>query len=837
MPFHPWLTILVCLVFAVSGCVKAVEKGVVTPTPVPRAGLVGPYDGDIPKPYRERLLSAETDDGTIPWIFLAVAGHFEAGGDEERAFHFLDRAAEAFAGRREPAGEGDSLCRKVLLLLDMDRQIEALDLMRQASERWSSTPLRAFPEYLEGRLALRRGDPTRARELLRRSLGDNENFRTHPSLLRLRRDAQLAAGMAAVLSAHLPSLLAAYRVQETFVSGGGMDGESEAHLREALALNRELRQSRTGGFIPSAELQRVEAGAYAFMGLDRGMRGDAAESLRRLIQAAELSRVAGDREGEILSLLFLGEVGLRGGNADQGRQAAAVLGQRADRLRVSFYRIWARLLLARYAQQQGQAGEAIALLKEADGLLRSRPLGPQMGMLARFERPQRRALYQFLVELTAAEGRTEEALDASEKAKSLRVAEILAGQDLGASPAERELLRQEVRLGETIRHLETRLLHLADEARSRELLGRLEGAEESYRDLIARFQGEAERLLALIRVRGVALPALQGLLDENTTLFDYFSTERGLYVWAIHHQGVHLERIELSREKLRALVFAFLDAVEKRGKRRTEGIYRRAYDLLLKPVIPFVSGERIGFIPDDCLVYFPFAAMNYRGRFLAEGFTLFQLPAAGLLGPLMAGKVTQGMKILAFGDPILENEELDLHHARQELEQIRKRGTRTTVLLQSEASEAKAAQMMAGYDVLHFAVRAQFHSDSPLNSGLLLTPGAGQDGTLTTLEIFRLRYPGQTIVLSGCDTRPREDPEGSGLPLLQRAFLHAGSPSVISTLWLVDDRAAAHLLDLFYRQLGRKESPADALRAAQLHLSREGYPPYIWAAFVLTGRY
>jgi CHAT domain-containing protein len=64
-----------------------------------------------------------------------------------------------------------------------------------------------------------------------------------------------------------------------------------------------------------------------------------------------------------------------------------------------------------------------------------------------------------------------------------------------------------------------------------------------------------------------------------------------------------------------------------------------------------------------------------------------------------------------------------------------------------------------------------------------------------------------------------------------------GSPTVVSTLWLVDDRAAARLLDIFYRQLERKLSLSDSLRTAQLHLLREGYPAYVWAAFALTGRY
>jgi len=171
------------------------------------------------------------------------------------------------------------------------------------------------------------------------------------------------------------------------------------------------------------------------------------------------------------------------------------------------------------------------------------------------------------------------------------------------------------------------------------------------------------------------------------------------------------------------------------------------------------------------------------------------------------------------------------------LEQIRKRIGGTTVLLGRDASEAKAGEMPAGYDILHFAVRGQFFPEETLNSGLLLTPGAGQDGRLTIREIFGLRFQGRGIVLSGCDPLPEADPEGKGLLAMQRAFLNTGSPAVISTLWLSDDKAAAHFMELFYRQLDRKESFADALRAAQVRLLREGQPPYVWAAFVLTGGY
>jgi CHAT domain-containing protein len=229
--------------------------------------------------------------------------------------------------------------------------------------------------------------------------------------------------------------------------------------------------------------------------------------------------------------------------------------------------------------------------------------------------------------------------------------------------------------------------------------------------------------------------------------------------------------------------------------------------------------------------------MRYRGRFLTEGFPIFHLPEAGLLEQVLGETRTEGLRILAFGNPDLENEALDLHHAVLEVERIQKRIGGTTVLLREQATEAKAGEMPSGYDILHFAVRGQFFPEETLNSGLLLTPGAGQDGRLTVREIFGLRFQGRAVVLSGCDPMPEKDPEGKGLTSLQRAFLRTGSPSVVSTLWLVDDRAAAHFMDLFYRQLGKREPLADALRVTQLHLIREGYPPYVWAAFVLTGKY
>ncbi|MCX5818965.1 MAG: CHAT domain-containing protein [Deltaproteobacteria bacterium] len=839
MPFQICLTILICLILGISGCMKAVApKPAAPPTePPPKVELKGPYDSEIPVGYLDLLRRVPVPAGeAVPLTFLAVADHFAARGEEDRALHFLDRAADGFVREKNRSGEAAAWSRKVVLLSDSGRETEARELIRKVGEAWKAPPLRAFPRYLEGHLALLQGDFPRAISALNRSLQDNTTFRGDTYLLKLRRDTELDAGIAAVLADSVPGLLTAYGLTGRPITGAGPAAAAD-HLREALALNQELYQTKIAPLFPAADFQKLEAEAHNFLGLETGMRGDGAEAFRHLVHAGELSRKAGFPAGEIRSLLFLGELGLQGESGTEGRQAAELLRERADRRGASPYRIWARFLLARYEEREGRKQEAIRFLEEAAGVIEAQRSPLMVDMLDEVCRRQRRSVYESLVEILAGEGMAAEALRAAEAAKATATVDLLTGQEIGRTDGERELLREETVLGGEIRGLQRRILQISDEAVAGGPLERLKHAEETYRELLGRIGVEEERLLSLIAVRGVDPAALQRLLDENTTLFDYFSTRDGLYVWAIHRGQVHLERIGLPREELRSFVLSFLAAIRNRNKRKTESFARRAYDLLLKPIIPFVSGERIGFIPDDALVYLPFAAMSYRGRFLAEGFTIFHLPEAALLGQVLGETRTAGLRILAFGNPDLENEALDLNFAVQEVERIRKRIGGTTVLLGQEASEAKAGEMPAGYDILHFAVRGQFFPEEILHSGLLLTPGAGQDGRLTVREIFRLRFTGRAVVLSGCDPIPEKDPEGKGLVSLQRAFLSAGSPSVVSTLWLSDDKAVAHLLDLFYRQLEKKEPLADALRAAQLHLLREGYPPYVWAAFVLTGKY
>ncbi len=839
MYFRVCLTILICLILAASGCMKAAPPKPSPPPPLEPAKVEPEetYDEGIPSEYLPLLRSLSLPAvESVPPVFLTLADRFAARGETETALHFLDKAATGFAAGGNRSGEATAWSRKTVLLSNLDREREVGDLIREAQEKWPKPPLKAFPGYIDGRLALLRGDFPRAVALLNGSLEDNPSYREDPYLLMLRRDTERDAGIAKILQERISGLLTVYgrTGREIF----GTDTGGEGHLLNSLALNRDLRRTKIEPLLAAADFQRSEAEAHNFLGLEMGMRGEGAEALRHLVRAGELSRAAGFPLGEIRSLLLLGEFGLRREEyAAEGRRAAERLLEKADRRGASPYRIWSRVLLGRYERKSGRSRDAIRLLGEAAGIIEAQRSGATAEIFAEIGKRQRRAVYEFLVELLSGERMAAEALKAAEAAKSIMTANLLAGEEMiGRTSVERELLRREIALGEEIRGLQKRILQISDEAIAEPYWKRLEQADADYRDLLGRIRATDEGLFSLISVQDADPAVLRDRLDENTTLFAYFTTAEGLYVWAIHRNLVHLERIALPLEELRSFVFSFLAAIRDKNKRRMDTLSRRAYNLLLKPIIPFVSGDRIGLILDDALVYLPFAAMSYRGKYLVEGFTIFHLPETVSLERVLGKTGTGDLRILAIGNPDLKNKALALPHAAQEIERIQKRMGATDVLLHQRASEMNVGEMAFGYDILHFAVRGRFFPTDILNSGLELTPDAGQDGRLTLREIFGLRFQGSAVVLSGCDPNPEKDPEGRGLTTLQKAFLHAGSRSVVSSLWLSRDRAGTQLLDIFYRKLEKRGPLADSLRSAQLDLLREGYPPYVWAAFVLNGR-
>ncbi|MDD5629903.1 MAG: CHAT domain-containing protein, partial [Elusimicrobia bacterium] len=625
-----------------------------------------------------------------------------------------------------------------------------------------------------------------------------------------------------------PAMLAAIR---------GRVSEATVRLKLVFELNQDIRKTKPGRFTPPGVFRIMEANVHNFLGLAAGIKGDWDAAFAELDQALKLARAEGYRVGEADNLFFREQVLLLKQDITAGLKTARQLDELADRWRFPFYQIWAKFILSRYESGFGDPAGAIATLKKAAAIIEAQRSSLVIDQLKESYLFNRQAVYDALVEALAREGDAAGALDYAERSKARLLVDLLAGQDLGRSPAESELLRQEQAAGQAVASLGKRLAVAQGEPAAQELLAGLVRAEGAYRDIVVKIKRENTELASLVSVQSPAPPAIQARIPAGAVLLDYFVTEQTLYIWAVDRDKVHLERVKLGRDELRALVASFLKAIQAKDQAATRALSQKLYDALLKPVLPFVSAATIGLAPHDALYYLPFAALSDRGRYLVESHALFSLPNAGVLQYLAERRPADRLRVLAFGNPDLGRREFDLPSAEAEVAAIKKRFPSALVLTGKEATAGNAKALLgADFDVAHFAAHGSYSEEAPLESGLLLAPTVTGAGRLTALDILKLRFSGSAVVLSACKTALGRSATGSEIVGLNRSFLYAGAPSVLATLWSIDDKATAELMGSFYAGLDRKAGVAESLRQAQLLMVRKGLAPFYWAAFLVTGR-
>jgi len=161
------------------------------------------------------------------------------------------------------------------------------------------------------------------------------------------------------------------------------------------------------------------------------------------------------------------------------------------------------------------------------------------------------------------------------------------------------------------------------------------------------------------------------------------------------------------------------------------------------------------------------------------------------------------------------------------------------------ANRAMATSVELGkYRYVHFATHGYLDSDRPDLSAIVLSlvdeQGKPQDGFLHAHEIYNLHLPAELVVLSACQTGLGKEIKGEGLVGLTRGFMYAGARRVLVSLWNVNDKATAELMQRFYRHMLKgNRSPAASLRAAQVEMAeqKQWQSPYYWAAFIMQGEW
>ncbi len=162
-------------------------------------------------------------------------------------------------------------------------------------------------------------------------------------------------------------------------------------------------------------------------------------------------------------------------------------------------------------------------------------------------------------------------------------------------------------------------------------------------------------------------------------------------------------------------------------------------------------------------------------------------------------------------------------------------------LVDSFATESQFQTQANDYQILHLGTHTEINNVSPLMSKFVLAKSqeGNQDGYLHAYEIYNMELRAELAVLTACETGIGKESTSEGALSIAHSFAYAGCPSIILSIWQIDEKSSSEIIEAFYKKLGDGDDKAAALRGAKLdYLSQandELSHPYYWSGLVLMG--
>jgi CHAT domain-containing protein/tetratricopeptide (TPR) repeat protein len=365
------------------------------------------------------------------------------------------------------------------------------------------------------------------------------------------------------------------------------------------------------------------------------------------------------------------------------------------------------------------------------------------------------------------------------------------------------------------------------------LQSRLVAIRGSYESLLNQLSLSNPRYAAFLSVMPITVEMAQERLDPATTIISYVTTPDRTFAFILTKAGLRLKSLSIGEAGLIHEIGAFRDFA---SNTEVSPALRILYKALIEPLRSEIKTTKLVIVPHGVLHELPFAALTSNGRhFLADDYSISYLPSVSALSYLHSKKGSPSERAL-----VLANDQEDglpfLGSAGDEAQAVAA-FFNAKPFLGKDATPAVLRKEATDYDILHLVAHFEINRKNPMASRILLGHGENDgDGPLDLAGVYGLSLrKTDLVVLSGCQSQSGKRTRADDIIGLSRAFLYAGSSSVIASLWSVDDDATKLLMVAFYSHLRQGLSKADALRAAQADVRRQYQSPFYWAGFVLTG--
>ncbi len=373
----------------------------------------------------------------------------------------------------------------------------------------------------------------------------------------------------------------------------------------------------------------------------------------------------------------------------------------------------------------------------------------------------------------------------------------------------------------------------------------------------------------------LSLYEIQNKLNEDQLIVEFVLNEienqSELYTFVIGKKDVVFQKLLIDQEFDNHIenMFQFMSSNEYMFTKNADSKQfcvssNKLYNQLILPVQNLIENKKLTIVPDGKLSYLPFDALLTtlpdtsktiefnKLDYLIREICINYSNSANLFFSKKTVNNKNSSKVLAFAPEYKEGETVEIGQKsyplfslpgiQEEVSQISK-SIDSKIFIGESATEENFRKNAEDFEILHLAMHAFINDSLPAFSSFAFTQTPDEDpaknGLLTTTDIYSLKLNAEMAVLSACNTGTGQLKKGEGIMSLARGFLYAGCPTIVMSLWEVEDESGTQIMSSFYKNIKKGKDKDESLRLAKLEYletvnSRRAHPHY-WLSFVSIG--
>lgn len=362
-----------------------------------------------------------------------------------------------------------------------------------------------------------------------------------------------------------------------------------------------------------------------------------------------------------------------------------------------------------------------------------------------------------------------------------------------------------------------------------------------------------------------SLKNIEQQIPNNTTIIRYIYTPEELYAIVISKNGT--KRFNINQAGVNEHILALID--EKNFFKNNFSILHNLYLKLWKPFENDIKTDHVVIIPDRDLFNLNFEMLTKKvvksnrdlathsllaKHIISYNYSLFLIDKSSkhkvysnnfvAFAPEFNDKMKSDYKISIQDSLALDKTYLTLlsQPFSRDLAQHSSQLFSGASFLNEKASKQIFTNEAKEHKIIHIGTHAESNNIAPELSRLVFAKSLdslNNDNYLYTYEIYNTDLSSNIAILTACETGKPTYQAGEGMISLAHAFNYAGSESMLTSLWKIDEQSSSKIVALFYNNIKKGWAKDSALQQAKLDYiaSSEGrilHPQY-WAGLVLIG--